>query len=190
MPTRNAVDCLGYRPPLILGAACSRSGRNTSKSTIAFSRSRSSPLGFFLKTGSRRSVSCGYPADEFLNLYQHFCCVGLAHLWPFQLPNDFGLSPHIDLSVAGKCGHDTLMAEVLGPSFEIFRRFADFLPQARKRLSKRMRVEVGQTCCRKCLLENGPDRRGVGPAPPIQPDGFEAMFRPEDYARCRKDRIV
>jgi len=80
--------------------------------------------------------------------------------------------------------------EVLAPCFEVFRCLADCLAEMGERVTKAVRVEVGQAGARKCLPEDCANRCGGAPVFAREPGSFKPSRRPHGYLRCRKQGII
>ena len=69
------------------------------------------------------------------------------------------MAPYV--TIAAKRRQYMLMAEILRPSFVLFRRSTSLSPKKRQRLPEAVRVEVWQPHRRERLFEYGSDRAGV-----------------------------
>jgi len=123
-------------------------------------------------------------------LSQNFLELGIGVHRLCQLADDFTLSFNGDLAIARERRKHLFVAEVLAPGLELLRRAAELLAQLGKRLSKAMRIEVGEPGTRERILENLPDRTRAAPMLVVETGCLEMAAIPDRDLRCREQRIV
>jgi hypothetical protein len=82
------------------------------------------------------------------------------------------------------------MAKILTPSLKLLSHRTALQPNASQRVSKGVRIEVGQPCRRKGIPKYGPDGGGVAPARSCQPRSLEPPIGARKDLRLRKERIA
>jgi len=91
-------------------------------------------------------------------------------LWLCQVPDDLALTSIAHLTIANEGCHYLIMANILAPCLELLWGQAGSLAEPDKRVSKAVRVEIGQTRTFKSITKNRTNWCGIAPMLPFQSD--------------------
>jgi hypothetical protein len=100
------------------------------------------------------------PLHVMQDLLEGFLWIGSLRTHLTELADQLRLTVARNLAVARKRCQHRLVAEVLAPSFELFRRMAKPFPKLGEGSAERVRMEVGKPGFCEGLFENLPDGGG------------------------------